>query len=62
MIKYTSKIFDEYDTLFYNVEYSKSGRPKAVLPAKPVEPKFLLPQPIPLEHVHHMPSATACVG
>lgn len=36
MIKYQSKIFDSYDTLFYKVEYSKSGRAKAVVPTKPV--------------------------
>jgi len=32
MIKYNSSIFDEYDSLFYTVKKSKSGRPKALIP------------------------------
>ena len=30
--KYNSTVFDEYDSLVYDVKYSKSGRPKALIP------------------------------
>jgi hypothetical protein len=33
--KYNSTVFNEYDSLVYDVKYSKSGRPKALMPKSP---------------------------